>query len=287
MKRLIKFLIQSNLFIAFAALGLTIQTQVQLGMKPQWHPYLFIIFFATFFDYNLYRLVLIRFKKVKSSEDNLHWANQHEGIFYILLAVFLIGFLVAVFMAKKIVLILLMPLAVLTILYSLPIPKLKNIFFRLREIPFLKLFLIATVWSMSTVLLPVFQLEKVIDNYHVIWMFIERFLFVMAITIPFDIRDIKVDKHANIKTIPVVFGELMAMKVANFTLLLFLVVCLIHYTQQNSVAFILSFIVSSFITFFLLNNKALKLHPFYFYGWLDGSLLIQSVLVILINYIFF
>lgn len=33
-------------------------------------------------------------------------------------------------------------------------------------------------------------------------MLVERFFFVFAITIPFDIRDIEADKQAGLKTIP-------------------------------------------------------------------------------------
>jgi len=59
MLNLLKILIHSNIFISLAAVSLTIATQIQLGMAPQWHPYLFIIFFATLFEYNIHRLITV------------------------------------------------------------------------------------------------------------------------------------------------------------------------------------------------------------------------------------
>lgn len=70
----------------------------------------------------------------------------------------------------------------------------------LRNIPGLKLFLIAFSWAGITVLFPLIQ------NYMSIritdWItFIQRFLFVLVITIPFDIRDINYDNN-ELKTLP-------------------------------------------------------------------------------------
>ena len=68
------FLIDSNIYISFAASMLAFETQIQLGMKPQLHPYVFIIFFATLFEYNIHRLIL-----VLTNKDAL---NHHSCLLY-------------------------------------------------------------------------------------------------------------------------------------------------------------------------------------------------------------
>lgn len=81
--------------------------------------------------------------------------------------------------------------------------------FGLRQIPGLKLFYIGMVWAMSCVLLPV--AEAYHNGWPVEWLRVLQlmgwmFLFVVAITIPFDVRDIYQDRHYGLKTIPVMWG---------------------------------------------------------------------------------
>lgn len=81
--------------------------------------------------------------------------------------------------------------------------------FGLRQIPGLKLFYIGLVWAMSCVLLPVAEAHH--NGWHVPWLQVGQlmcwvFLFIVAITIPFDIRDIYQDRHYGLKTIPILLG---------------------------------------------------------------------------------
>ena len=72
-------------------------------------------------------------------------------------------------------------------------------------IPFFKIFVIALIWTISTMLLLVLENNMLISQ-NLILHLSARFLFVFAITIPFDIRDLKFDDK-KMKTIPIVFGE--------------------------------------------------------------------------------
>ena len=82
--------------------------------------------------------------------------------------------------------------------------------FGLRQIPGLKLFYIGLVWAMSCVLLPVAEAHH--DGWPVQWFPVMQlmcwtFLFLVAITIPFDIRDIYQDQYYGLKTIPIMLGS--------------------------------------------------------------------------------
>ena len=269
-----------------AAVVLTLGTQVQLGLKPQLHPYLFIIFFATIFEYNLHRLITIITNPGSLNDEKHSWVKDNKIAFYILVSVSVLSFIIAAAMAKKIILITLFPLGVITLFYSLPVFKTKKIIFRLREIPCLKIFLISMVWAATTILLPILQSGKPFGKWHVITMLIERFIFVFAITIPFDIRDMQSDERAGLQTIPLIIGEKRAIQLANIYLLLFLVLCFFHY-YNTILAFTLpAFIFSALTTLFFLNNKKIKKIPHYHYFILDGTMLLQGALVCVCYYLF-
>lgn len=259
-------------------MALTVETQLQLGMPPQWHPYLFIIFFATLFDYNLHRLVTVLSNKEALNSDKHKWLKEYLNLFYVLVVFSVIGFLIAVYFAKREVLITLSPFAFITLFYSLPVFKNQKYLFRLREIPILKIFLISIVWSATTILLPIVQSGKSFDYLHVALMLIERFLFVFAITIPFDIRDMQGDEQSGLKTIPLIIGVKKSMILANTLIMLFLLISVYHY--QSSIAFtLLTFVLSAISTLYFLNSKTLQKLSFYHYGILDGTMLLQGILL--------
>ena len=279
------FLINTNLFISFAAVSLTFETQVQLGMKPQFHPYLLLIFFATLFDYNLHRLITIFINKEALNTDKHRWVKQHLFLFYTVVTVSVIGFLCTIFYADKKVLIVLAPIGLITLFYSVPVFKTKKRILRLREIPCLKIFLISFVWSAATILLPVIQAGFIHPKENILFMLAERFLFVFAITIPFDIRDMKADAKNGLKTIPLLIGRSGALIVANIVLLFFILLCLQHYKNSPLVWINYAFMFSAISTFFFINNKKLQLKHFYHYGILDGTILLQGSFVLLFYYL--
>jgi len=284
--KFLNFIINTNIYISLAAVALTLGTQVQLGMQPQLHPYLFIIFFATIFEYNLHRLITVITNPASLDDEKHSWVKNNKIAFYILCGASVLGFIIAAAMAKKTVLITLFPIGAVTVFYSLPIFKTKKIIFRLREIPCLKIFLISMVWAATTILLPIIESGQTFDKWHIITMLLERFIFVFAITIPFDIRDMKSDEEANLQTIPLIIGEKKAMHVANFYLFLFLLICSYHY-YNTALAFILpAFIISGISTLLFMNIKWFKKVSHYHYFILDGTMLLQGVLICLCYYLF-
>ena len=284
-KKLFYFFINTNLFIASAAAALTIQTQLQLGMAPQFHPYLFLIFFATLFDYNLHRLVTIVTNNEALNSDKHKWVLKNKTLFYWLILISIAGFLLALAYADKKVLLTLAPIALLTIFYSLPIFKNKKSIFRLREIPCLKIFIISFVWSAATIFLPIIQSGRYHNQENIMAMLAERFLFVFAITIPFDIRDMMADKQEGLKTIPLLIGRKNAILLSNIVLFIFVLVCLFHYSNTPMRWLNIAFILSAATTFIFINSKKLQVKYFYHYGILDGTMLCQAGFALICYYL--
>ena len=276
----IRALIHSHIYISLAAVFLTVSAEIQLGITPLWHPWLFLIFFATIFEYNFHRLVpLITNKEVLNSEKYL-WIRENLTSFYLLIFFSVIGFIGSAFLVKKEVLIVLAPIAILTFLYSIPVLGNKKQLFSLREIPYLKIFLIAIVWSSATILLPVIQSDEVFDKAHVVALLTERFFFIFAIAIPFDVRDLESDKHAGIKTIPLLLSEKKALTISFLSLLLFFLISFFHYQSQNDWFIIEALGLSALTTYLFLRSEKIKNLSWYHHGVLDGAMLLQGLLVL-------
>lgn len=250
-------------------------------MKPQWHPYLFIIFFATLFEYNLHRFITVITNREALNSDKHKWIKENLNGFYLLVFTSVAGFICVAFFAKKEVLITLAPIAIVTLFYSTPVFKNKTTIFRLREIPYLKIFLIALVWSSTTILLPVIQSSCYYDKTNIVSMLVERFCFVFAITIPFDIRDVEVDKKAGLKTIPVLFNEKKSHSISYISLFVFFIISFFHYQSTGCWFIIWAFSISAFSTFVFLKSTKIRALPYYHYGVLDGTMLLQGLLVLL------
>lgn len=185
---------------------------------------------------------------------------------FIILSV--VGFLFSAAWAKKQILLALVPVGTFSLLYSMPLIK-------IREVPYLKIFVIAGVWSLSTALLPSIFLNKFSSL-----LLLERFLFVFTITMPFDIRDMAVDKKYGLKTIPLLMGKKHSLNLAYFSLGLFFVASCIHYNEQPKILAAMS--ISAFATFLSLSLEKIKTHELYHEGILDGAMMMQAMLVCLI-----
>ena len=175
--------------------------------------------------------------------------------------------------------------ALLALGYNIPFLTLNNQKIGLRNIPGIKLFLIALVWSVSCVLLPVVELEH---NYQVnissaetLLLVAKRFMFIAAITIPFDIRDLFQDKLYALKTIPVMLGEKKAYIFCQFLLLGCLVFLLLFSRTIN--ADVIALTLTLLLTGWLILKSNIKKNEYYYFFYLDGTMLLQYLMLVLIS----
>ena len=96
----------------------------------------------------------------------------------------------------------LVPIMVLSLAYALPVFPGKK---RLRDYPYIKIFLIGSLWTLLTIGIPVMH-ANTYSWYIITLLLLERFLFIFSLTIPFDLRDIRVDQEHKVWTIPMVLG---------------------------------------------------------------------------------
>jgi 4-hydroxybenzoate polyprenyltransferase len=184
--------------------------------------------------------------------------------------------------------ILLIFLGILSFLYGIPLFSLGGLKFGLRNIPGLKPFLITLVWTMSCVLLPVLEAQDLhtadISMRDTTILIAKRFLFVAALTVPFDIRDLFQDKQFGLKTIPVAWGEKNAylfcqVLLAGYIVLLFL----FHNNGFNSDFWALTSV--AFLTGWLIFKSKWEKDEYYYFFYLDGVLILQYVVLISFHYV--
>lgn len=274
---IIDFLLFSNLFIAFCAVAQGLVTYYLLKLPANTYVLSFL-FFSTLTIYNLSMLLSKPKEPQKSPFKRVKWIFSHHRFIISItlistLCLILLGLLYLSFQAKLLMLF----IGVIAVAYNIPFLRLNEKKIGLRNLPGIKLFLIAFVWSASCVLLPIVEVE---NNYgipialsEVVLLFAKRFLFICAITIPFDIRDLYQDKLYELKTIPVIFGEKKAWIFCQALLLAYLVLLFI-FTKSidyDNIGLALTILLTGWLIF----KSNLKRNEYYYFLFLDGTMILQ------------
>lgn len=171
--------------------------------------------------------------------------------------------------------------------YNFPFLELNNRKIGLRNIPGIKLFLIALVWAVSAVLFPIIEAEHLhnirIPVTETFLLTAKRFLFIAAITVPFDIRDLFQDKLYELKTIPVMLGEKKAYYFCVGLLGLYLLLLLFFSKGINNDVIALTACIV--LTAWLIFRSRFKKNEYYYFLFLDGTMILQFILLAALSFI--
>ena len=223
LKSFFDFYIYSNIHVALAAFSLVKITLLDFNIHENTSP--IFVFFATFLSYNF-----IRSYKIKEIDIfSMSWITSHKNILIFLNLISIVFLIILTFNIRFLAFLILIPFALATFFYIVPF-RIDNK--NLRSIASLKLFLIAITWAGTTVLFPLFQNDLFINS-EVMIIFLQRFLFIFALIIPFDIRDIQVD-HNQLKTIPQIFGVIRSKIISGIALILFLMLEFLKMPSEKS-----------------------------------------------------
>ena len=175
-------------------------------------------------------------------------------------------------------LVLLFFMSLLTLFYCFPFdPVNKN----LRKTPGLKIFIVATVWSLLIVVFPIINFTDKLDVSFLIF-FVQVLIFVIAIILPFEIRDLNSDCK-QLRTIPQIIG-VKNTKVLGFCLLIiFMILDCIQYVILNFISF-KSILINAAVclTTFTLILKSKENQSIYFSSFWVESLPILWLLLYII-----
>jgi hypothetical protein len=192
-KRVFDFYLDASIHVALAVFVLVRLSALLLNIPWDVHLSLFL-FFGTVTAYNFVKY------GVEAKKYILVANNYHRNIQFVSFVCFVAAFYHAFFLNADVwegVAVLLL----LTGLYALPVlPRSRN----LRSLGGLKIFIVAAVWAGATVHLPVMALERPLS--WDVWMEgVQRFVFVLVLLLPFEIRDLQYD-DPDLGTLPQRFG---------------------------------------------------------------------------------
>lgn len=282
---ILDFLLFSNLFIAVCAVAQCLVTYHLLHATPDKYVLAFT-FFATIGLYNFSMLLAKPKNPQHSPYVRVRWIFSHHRL---IISITLISIFCLIPLGLWYLSIesqfLMVFTGLIAVGYNVPFLTLNQQKIGLRNIPGIKLFLIALVWSVSCVLLPIVELER---NYQIhissaetLLLVAKRFLFVAAITVPFDIRDLFQDKLYALKTIPVILGEKKAYIFCQLLLIGYFVLLLLFRpaSYQDILALTITLVLSGWLIF----KSNIKKNEYYYFLYLDGTMLLQYLVLILFS----
>jgi len=252
-------------------------TQMQLGMQPQMNESIVLVFFATILNYNFHKLYGIRSLRDNDHSEQYLWATSHKTKQIILIGIASVGFILSGMRIHGNIWFVLLPLAVISLFYTISFSGKRK--YWLSKIPGLKTFMIAFVWAFVTIFIPAFQAKVSLHQNQILLLFMERFTYIFALAIPFDIRDMKTDSIAGIKTIPIAWGAKRAILLCNSMMALSALIAFYQLHDHDLWVYIPAYLLPICITALVINSQKLKKSTYYYTGWLDGCLLLNGALI--------
>jgi 4-hydroxybenzoate polyprenyltransferase len=254
---------------------MSMQTLYILNLKGHSNPALLgLIFFSTLCIYALHRVMSVEKMDKALNVERFNVIAEYKSHILIYIIISIIGGGICFFYLKNSTQLALLIPAILSLAYVVPFLGIQKL--RLRDLHFVKIFLIAIVWSYVTVILPLIEFEFLLED-QALGMIIDRFLFVFLITLPFDLRDWEIDKRNNVITIPAKIGVKNTLILIYLVLIIWLLLVWQIYTFNIALALTISGVSTGFFISFAPSQK----HDYYFTALLDGTMIIQCLLIVL------
>ncbi len=178
------------------------------------------------------------------------------------------------------VLLFLIPLVALTIFYIVPIIPNKS---NLRSVAGVKIFIIGLMWAGTTVMVPVafakgsFNLDFWIE-------LVQRFLFIIVMMLPFEIRDLQYDEAA-LETVPQKIGVTKTKVFGSVLLVVFLLLTATKGGLLPSVEVLSTILVTTISLLFLWGTEK-KQTEYYCSFWVESIPIMWLGIVILLQNLF-
>lgn len=259
------FYVNSSIHVALAVVALLAITVLEYDLTIPFELWAFV-FLGALTGYNFVKYAKVAGLHHRSLTNSLKTIQVFSGICFVLLA----------FMAFKLSISTLLVTAgfgLATFFYAVPFVRHKN----LRNFSSLKIFIVAFVWAGVTVIVPFISSETVVSG-DVLLTFFQRILIVVALILPFEIRDIPYDS-LNLKTLPQQLG-VRNTKLLGLAVLLF---CLVFefFKYRSEVAYIISLLGFCVTLGWLLVISKTYQTRYFASFWVEGLPIIWLLLFVL------
>ncbi|WP_460218224.1 UbiA prenyltransferase family protein [Psychroserpens sp. MEBiC05023] len=272
LKKILDFYINTSVHVAFAVFALTWITLLQFDIDYD-QDVLYFITFSTITGYNFVKYFGLAKFHHRSLTSRLKAIQIFSLMCFIVLCYYLLQlqtktlFYVGSF-------------GLVTFLYAIPlipkkvfIDKQKN----LRSISGLKIYVIALVWAGVTVFLPLINNDYPITN-DVIITGVQRFVYVIVLMFPFEIRDLSYDS-LRLSTIPQRIGVMRTKALGVVLLMLF--ISFEFLKSETQYEMILIQVVISCITFVFVLFAREQQHKYYSAFWVESLPIWWLILLLL------
>lgn len=278
LRHITNFYLYSSFHIGICSVYLYLFTVERFELEVDFR-YMAFTFASTIFIYSIHRLIGINKVKKFAHKGRFAIIEQFKShiFIYAILSFGACCYLFFSFEYSRIIL--LAGAGLISVLYTVPVFG-KSM--RLRDFSFIKIFLIAIVWSYVTGVVPMYEYN--IDLAPIVFYFIEIALFFIAITIPFDIRDYYVDSANKVGTIPTLFGRRTSIYIALLLLLITMCIDVILYFHFGALLVgSICMLITCLLTALIIYSISDKESDYYFSGLLDTTIMIPYSLYVLIQ----
>ncbi len=287
-----RFLSEAHLVISFAAYCQTKLSQDFISITDK-NRLPFFVGLITFIVYNFYSIYTAYFHPTNFEKHRITFWKKNRQLYLVLLLTVVGVTIYNFYFLLPIVLKFSLHhlagffiLGVVSIFYGVPFYKNKS----LRDLPFIKIFIISFIWAAMTVSFPLLSANN-INQYLIVntkypipyLLFLEKFLFVLAITLLCDVNDADWDKKGGVKTIPNFFGLDKTKFLIYF--ILSIVTCLDFYLYGENKRFLFSSIATLVITLSVTKNTEVKPASVFFKDGIDALLILQWLIIWVIGYL--
>jgi len=273
-------LAHSNSYVALPILAITIATYMTVGSYQFDWNYLAFIFFSTLFLYPLHRLIGLRLTLPIEYSPSQKSVSKNPNIARGSVIIGLLGSLIFTFQLSQEIFQLLIPLGIVAITYSLPLIPTGNGWKRLRDIPGLKIYAISTVVTVTTSSIPLLLSNEFLLN-DILLLGVQRFLFILAVTIPFDVRDVRIDKKWSLKTIPIILGSDQALLLSKVLLFIAPLITFYQFFTSDTIhlAICLAVVVSHLWAVYMIEKFKKYNAPLFNAYMLEGTMVFQFAII--------
>ncbi len=275
----------ADLHVATAAAAMTLITH-RLFFGEYFHgSYHLFAFGATLFIYQLSRLLPMLIRGHVHFTRRQKWIKQNPWFVAAInmLALVLMGD--GLFHLSTLQLWVLAPAAILSSIYALPIKLSRSYTFRMREVPGFKSFLIAAVWVVACVAVPLVNQPQALFSIGVLHG-AGLFVFVLLLAIIVDLHDVRFDKRIGTGTLPILLGTQGTR--ALVVMLVIIYACLVaaaHHVVFYPVGLVKAVAIAQGITALLavvmvLRPQFLNRNDLTFLPMVDGVMVLQLLLAV-------
>ena len=240
-----------------------------------------MVFSGTVLTYSFHRIFPFSFDTKQVGSGPYSWVKKHYVLTLIICAISIFFCVVSSISLTFESLCCLAPMFLLTSLYIWPSIPVGNKIVRFKDIPYVKIWTISFVISFVTVLFPSVELLGLTaySNIDVWLLFLERFCFVVAITIPFDIRDIERDKDRGLKTLPISLGAFPSLVFSLGLLVMVLMLALIQVYVGNVLDkdHLIQLFVALLITAIIVMETKQTNNDYFFSGLVESTMLLFAI----------